>query len=81
MHAFPFNADNIKGEKRTSTGCMEDAKQAIDCGKPVHGIKGPCWIAALKYYDIIEGTAICDGSFFHFETNLRLNGNSVLDSR
>ena len=23
----------------------------------------------------------CDGTFFHFETNLRLNGNSVLDSR
>ena len=23
----------------------------------------------------------CDGRFFHFETNLRLNGNSVLDSR
>lgn len=58
MHAFPFNADNIKGEKRTSAGCMEDAKQAIDCGKPVNGIKGPCWLAALKYYDIIEGTAI-----------------------
>ena len=37
---------------------MEDAKQAIDCGKPVNGIKGPCWLAALKYYDIIEGTAI-----------------------
>ena len=23
----------------------------------------------------------CDGRFFHFKTNLRLNGNSVLDSR
>ena len=23
----------------------------------------------------------CDGRFFHFETNLRFNGNSVLDSR
>ena len=23
----------------------------------------------------------CDGRFFHSETNLRLNGNSVLDSR
>ena len=24
---------------------------------------------------------LCDGRFFHFETSLRLNGNSVLDSR
>ena len=49
MHAFPFNADDIKGEKRTSTGFMEDAKQGNDCGKPINGIKGPCWLAALKY--------------------------------
>ena len=37
---------------------MEDARQAIDCGKPVNGIQRPCWLAALKCNDIIEGTAI-----------------------
>lgn len=58
MHAVPFNADSIKGEKRTSSGFLEDAKEAINCGKPVNGVKGPCWLAALKCYDIIDGTAI-----------------------
>ena len=58
MHVFPFNEANVKGEKRTSTGFMEDAKDAVNCGKPVNGVKGPCWLSALKYYDIIEGTAI-----------------------
>ena len=28
-----------------------------------------------------RGSLLCDGRFFHLETNLRLNGNSVLDSR
>ena len=31
------------------------------------------WLKKFQVY--------CDGRFFHFETNLRLNGNSVLDSR
>lgn len=42
----------------TSAGFMEDAKEAVNSGKPVNGVKGPCWLAALKYYDIMEGTAI-----------------------
>ena len=28
-----------------------------------------------------RGSLLCAGRFFHFETNLRLNGNSVRDSR
>ena len=33
---FLFSADNIKGEKRTSAGCIEDAKEAVNWGKPLN---------------------------------------------
>ena len=32
-------------------------------------------------WSILQSWSSCDRRFFHFEKNLRLNGNSVLDSR
>ena len=68
MHAFPFNGDNVKGEKRTSTGFMEDAKQAIDCRETHKWYQRPMLAGCSEVLSIIEGTAIdymhCVNPFF-----------------
>ena len=56
-------------------------------GHPDPGISGGAglqkYVSALRalVWSKNRGAGPCDGRFFHFETNLRLNGNSVLDSR
>ena len=58
VHAFPFNQENVKGPPRTHPQCLADARAAVSQGKPVQGVKGPCWFAGLQYYDLVKGTAV-----------------------
>ncbi|XP_070551310.1 uncharacterized protein [Ptychodera flava] len=58
VHVFPFIKEDATGPKRTHEQFLEDAKSAFDSGRPVHGVKGPCWFGTLKHYDIVAGCGI-----------------------
>jgi len=58
VHAFPFNQENVKGPPSTHPQCLADARAAVSQGKPVQGVKGPCWFAGLQYYDLVKVTAV-----------------------
>ena len=58
VHAFPFLSSDPTGPARTHEQTREDAREAFEKRGIVDGIKGPCWFAALKYHDLIRGSAV-----------------------
>lgn len=58
VHAFPFESSDPTGPARTHEQTREHARQAFEKRMTVDGIKGPCWFAALKYHDLIRGSAV-----------------------
>ena len=55
---YPFCSSNPNGPRRTKTQHHSDAKKAVTQGSIVNGIKGPSWLMSLRYYNIIDGTAV-----------------------
>lgn len=60
-HAFPFNAENPKGPKRTTEQALQDADSVILSGKKgekINGIKGLSWLSLFPKFDFVEGITI-----------------------
>ena len=55
VRVFPFGKSY---PKRTHDDFIEDARQAVNSGKPVRGIKGPCILSNLKYFDLATSVTI-----------------------
>ena len=55
---YPFCSSNPNGPRHTKTQHHSDAKKAVTQGSIVNGIKGPSWLMSLRYYNIIDGTAV-----------------------
>ncbi|XP_077991120.1 uncharacterized protein LOC144445447 [Glandiceps talaboti] len=58
VHTFPFIKEDPMGPARTHANLCADARKASETGVLVNGIKGPCWLGGLSYYDLARGTGI-----------------------
>lgn len=59
VHVYPYQVEDPCGPPRTHDETKNiHARQAVDGGKPICGIKGPSWLSHLPSYDLIKGTAI-----------------------
>jgi hypothetical protein len=58
QHIYPFNEQDPAGPKRTDIAYSNDLKQVKKSSDPIHGIKGPCCLASLKYFNPISSTCI-----------------------
>ena len=62
--AFLYQPDDPKGPLRTSEGVKEDGIRAATLQQQgvnrsiVNGVKGPSWLSALRYFDLVSGMAI-----------------------
>ena len=55
---FPYK-DAINAEPRTKESYQQNARAAVNGDVDfVEGIRGPSWLARLKYFDIINGNGI-----------------------
>lgn len=55
---FPFSFENPVGPERTHNESIQMAEMATETGKPVYGIKGPCWFTSLDSYNFVTGNCI-----------------------
>ena len=58
MHVYPYIQNNPGGPKCNSKNLEKDAREAIDRGEPVLGIKGPSWLSMVPEYSILAGNTI-----------------------
>ncbi|XP_070201071.1 uncharacterized protein [Littorina saxatilis] len=58
VHVFPFDGTDPDGPKRTHDGHVEDAGMAAEINKTCRGVKGPCFLMCLMYYNLVSGTCI-----------------------
>lgn len=57
-HIFPFQYDGATEPKRTHQESLEQAERAFQSGKSECGIKGPCWLTQLQFYDFVKSNCI-----------------------
>ena len=58
VHAFSFLSSGPAGPVQTHEQTCEDAREVFEKRRIVHGIKGHCWFAALKYHHLIRRSAV-----------------------
>ena len=58
IRVFPYDEKNPSGPARNHNSFLDDASKAIDTGKPVHGIKGPCVLYGLSCFDLVKSVSI-----------------------
>ena len=57
QHLYPFNVDDPAGPKRTHTSYLEDLSKVKKSTESVRGVKGPCCLSSLKYFEPV--TSFC----------------------
>ena len=58
IHIYPYIQDNPTGPMRTSEQLLQYSKEAVESGKPVFGVKGPCWFSVVPNYQVIESNVV-----------------------
>ena len=58
VRVFPFQENNPTGPPRVHAGIVSDSKIACRQGAPSHGVKGPCYLAAIPGFDMVRGTVV-----------------------
>ena len=58
QHIYPFDIDNPAGPKRTHEIYLTDLSKVKKSTEPVRGVKGPCCLSSLKYFNPVSSFCI-----------------------